>query len=77
MRIVRTDPFTGKTNEMDIPITLDQLERWQNGTLIQIAMPDISADQREFIKTGITQSSWDSMFGQPETSDTEIGNNER
>jgi len=29
-------------------------------------MPDISADEREFIMTGITLDEWDAMFGEDE-----------
>lgn len=31
--------------------------------LIQEAMPNISADDREFIKTGITTDEWEGAFG--------------
>lgn len=35
---------------------------WQSGTVIQRAMPHLSADEREFIMTGITPSEWDEIF---------------
>lgn len=54
MLITRKSPFTGKTRTMDIPVTQEQLDRWQNGTLIQNAMPNIAPEHREFIMTGIT-----------------------
>ena len=60
MQITRTNPFTGKTNTREIDVTYDQLDRWQGGELIQVAMPHLSADDREFIKTGI--DNWDQMF---------------
>jgi len=60
MQITRTNPFTGKTNTREIDVTYDQLDRWQGGELIQVAMPHLSADDREFIKTGI--DNWDEMF---------------
>lgn len=60
MQITRTNPFTGKTNTREIDVTEDQLEAWYNGQLIQEAMPHLSADDREFIKTGI--DNWDEMF---------------
>ena len=54
MRIVRTSPFTGNTNIREINVTEAQIEAWENGELIQNAMPHLSAGEREFIKTGIT-----------------------
>ena len=60
MQITRTNPFTGKTNTREIDVTYDQLDRWQGGELIQVAMPHLSADDREFIKTGI--DNWSEMF---------------
>jgi hypothetical protein len=51
---------------MDIPVTQEQLDLWNNGVLIQDAMPNLTADQREFIKTGITADEWDEVFGEDE-----------
>ena len=61
MIIKRRSPFSGKENEMDINVTPLQMKMWQTGTLIQIAMPHISADDRDFIMTGITPEEWDNM----------------
>lgn len=63
MEIVRRCPFTGKFNKMDLPITEGQISRWESGVLIQDAFPNLDADQREFIKTGITPEVWDKMMG--------------
>lgn len=62
MKITRKSPFSGKTNTMDIPVTQEQLDAWNNGALIQNAMPNISPDHREFIMTGITPEEWENMF---------------
>jgi hypothetical protein len=35
---------------------------WGQGELVQNAMPHLSADEREFIMTGITPTEWDEMF---------------
>ena len=66
MKITRTSPCSGEVNELEIPCTPEQLEAWQKGTLIQRAMPDISAEHREFIMTGITPEEWNSLFGDDE-----------
>jgi hypothetical protein len=47
-----------------MPITQDQLDAWAEGELIQEAMPHLTADQREFILTGITPSEWNAAFGE-------------
>ncbi len=63
MKVIRTSPFSGKTNVMEIDVTLEQLSSWQvDGVLIQNAMPHLTPDEREFIKTGITPEEWDSAF---------------
>ena len=64
MLITRTSPFSGQVNTKDLPVTEDQLTRWQNGELIQNVFPHINADDREFIKTGITGEEWNSAFGE-------------
>ena len=48
---------------MFLPITNDELERWQNGELIQNVMPQLNDEQREFLMTGITPSEWKERFG--------------
>jgi hypothetical protein len=37
--------------------------RYQEGRLIQDAFPTLSADEREFLKTGITPDEWEAIFG--------------
>ncbi len=62
MKITRISPFSGNTNSMEIEVTQEQLSSWESGVLIQNAMPNLSADEREFIMTGITPEEWDSAF---------------
>jgi hypothetical protein len=63
IKIIRKSPFSGDTNVMTLDVSEAQLEDWQSGTLIQDAMPDLSADEREFIMTGITPTEWAATFG--------------
>jgi hypothetical protein len=53
---------------MEIPLSHLEFEKrsilWQSGMLIQDAFPMLSADEREFIKTGITPEEWEEMFGE-------------
>ena len=62
MKITRTSILTGETRTIDLPVTLRQLQDWVDGTLIQNAMPNLTPDEREFIKTGITEGEWEEAF---------------
>lgn len=62
MLITRTSPVSGNTVAKEIAVTQAQLDAWYAGALIQDAMPNISADDREFINTGITPEEWEEMF---------------
>ncbi len=64
MKITRTSMFSGIERTLELPITLAEYNAWEAGTLIQDAMPKLSADQREFIMTGCTPEEWDLEFGQ-------------
>lgn len=62
MLIERCSPFSGKTRTKNIDVTQEQLDAWRSGALIQDAFPHLSADDREFILTGITAEEWDEAF---------------
>jgi len=55
--------FSGKINTRELPITMEQVEAWQNGVLIQNAFPHLNADDREFMQTGAVGSEWDDNLG--------------
>ncbi len=54
MQITRVSFYSRKKHTMEIPVTHEQLAAWQDGMLIQDAMPNISTEHREFIMSGIT-----------------------
>jgi hypothetical protein len=58
MLIIRKSIITNITHEMEIDVTQEQLVLWKSGMPIQKAMPNLSFDEREFIKTGITREEW-------------------
>lgn len=62
MIITRTSRLTGITRQQEIAVTYNQLKAWENGELIQNAMPNLTPDEREFIQTGITSNEWDKLF---------------
>ena len=57
--ITRRSPLTGKTNTMSLDISEGALLAWSSGMLIQDAMPNLGADEREFVMTGITPYEWE------------------
>lgn len=71
MRITRTSMISGETNTMELPVTEEQMEKYYQGELLQNAFPNLTAGQREFIKTGITDKEWDDMFGAQEEEEVE------
>lgn len=65
MIIKRTSKFSGITRELDLPVTIEQMGRFESGMeTIQDIFPHLSVDDREFIKTGITADEWDQMFAE-------------
>lgn len=65
MNITRTSAFTGITRTLDLPVTDQQLESYYGPRrlLIQDAFPNLTPDQREFIKLGVTEEEWNSVIG--------------
>ena len=66
MQITRTSMISGNTNTMELNVTLEQIAQWENGMNIQQAMPALSAEEREFVKTGMTPTEWNELFGEEE-----------
>ena len=63
MKVTRVSPFSNKKTTLEIDVTARQIASWEKGELIQDAMPNLTAGEREFIKTGITPDEWDDIFG--------------
>jgi len=61
-QITRTSQLTGVTRTIDMDVTQSALDAWEDGLLIQDVMGHLSASDREFIKTGITEEEWDAAF---------------
>jgi hypothetical protein len=60
--VTRRSPVTMKLNRKLINCTMEQLTDWERGKHIQDAMPQVSADDREFIVSGCTKEDWDKLF---------------
>ena len=64
MLVVRKSILTGIVRKRDLDITEAQFEAWQNGALIQDAMPQLSVSDREFLINGVTDEEWRQAFGE-------------
>ena len=51
--------MSGMVNRMNLDVTVEQIEQWKGGDLIQDVMPHLSRDEREFLITGMTPDEWD------------------
>lgn len=58
MKLTRTSIISGQTHTLDLPVTMEQVLRYQRGALIQEAFPNLSPELREFVMTGITPDEW-------------------
>lgn len=65
--LVRGNAFDDTDNSMTFDMSYFEFRlafgEWQAGEMIQNAFPNLNADEREFIKTGMTPELWDSLFG--------------
>jgi hypothetical protein len=68
MRITKKSQLSGIEHTMDLDVTTEQMERFNNrrksGEFIQHIFPDLKPDEREFILTGITSEEWDEAFSE-------------
>ena len=65
VRVTMRSMFTGRLSSMELPIREGQILFWQaSGTPIQRVFPHLSADQREFLMTGVTPEEWAAEFGE-------------
>lgn len=66
VKITKRSVFSGKLNTIEIPMTDDEfdnaMEAWENGMFIQDAFHKLSATQREFILSGVTEDEWNVAF---------------
>ena len=55
-------PFCGKVTEIEVPL-IGYLD-WEDGELIQNAMPNLSAEQREMLISGMCEECQKTFFGE-------------
>ena len=68
IQVTRQSVITKKINTMELPITQENLDTYETvgDILIQDAFPNLNAEQREFILSGITPQEWNDTFGEEE-----------
>jgi hypothetical protein len=59
----RDSILTGKSHAREITLDMKDYYKWQNGMLIQNALPYLSPEDREFLMTGITPKEWRESIG--------------
>lgn len=64
MLITRKSMLTGIVRTRDLDVNEEQLYRFERGAMIQDAFPHLSATDREFILSGITDDEWDQAFAE-------------
>ena len=64
-------PFCGKEHEVEV--SEKAFYEWQNGALIQNAMPTLSATEREQLISHICPACQDSLFGEDPEEDEDEG----
>lgn len=68
MIVKKKSGLTGKVHEMEIPISHEKLQQWEEmrssprSPHIQDFFSELNANQREFILTGITPEEWDKLL---------------
>jgi hypothetical protein len=60
--LFKTCEVTGEEYSVTLPDQTFRLLMSPNCPLIQEALPDFTAEQREFLMTGITPAEWDKTF---------------
>lgn len=68
-RVTNTCSLTGELGYMDLPVSEDRIAAFMDAGpsqrgLIQDVFPELSADEREFVMTGILPETWERLFNQ-------------
>ncbi len=63
MHIARKSLATNKVRILDLPITPEQLAKYDAGTPIEKAFPKLSLTHREFLISGMSSVEYAEVFG--------------
>ncbi len=72
--VTRNSPFSGEVHTLEIPCSPTAYRDYMAGKtgMIQEALPNVPAELREFILTGITPEEWDKYIGSDDEPEEEI-----
>lgn len=73
--IIKRSNLSGLVRSAMIEMYPQDFKKFLNGELIQVALPYLTAEEREFILTGITPEEWEQAFP-PEEDEDEEGEND-
>lgn len=63
MLITKFSPVSKQDHTLDLDITQEQLDLWNSSrTPVQNAFPNLTADEREFLISGILPHEWEELF---------------
>lgn len=71
MKITKVSKLTGIEHTREIAVTEEELSRIGGEEFIQDIVPHLSADDREFLMTGVTPEEWDEAFPEDDYEDDE------
>ena len=65
IQVTRQSIITRKMNTMELPISQEHLDIYDTvgDILVQDAFPNLNAEQREFLISGITPQEWNKYIG--------------
>jgi len=61
MSVTRYSIVSARDNTMELDVTQEMLDEWQAGAKIQDVMPHLSADEREFLISGLLPHEFDAL----------------
>ena len=62
MLVTKRSGLTGVEHTVEVPVTQEQLDHWYaSGQHIQVALPHLGVNDREFLMTGTTAEEWDHL----------------
>jgi hypothetical protein len=64
--VTKQSPLSKVWHTVVLVMTENQYSNWQGGELIQNALAHLTAEEREFLMTGITPDEWNEAFGEEE-----------
>lgn len=62
MKIKKKSILDGKEYVMELNVTMDEIVAYNSGVHVQHAFPNLKAEEREFIISGIKPNVWEETF---------------